>query len=72
MRFLAAKNGGKIFFGEKSPDDSADTPNVKNFAEIALFCTIFEINLFFRFTQKFKMATKTAGKRCLGNGRQKW
>ena len=53
-------------FWEKPPDDSADTPKVKNFAEIALFCTISVINVFLCFTQKFKMATKNGEKTVFG------
>ena len=52
-------------FWDKSPVDSADTLQVKNVVEIALFCTVTEINVFFRFTQKLKIAAKLAGKRLL-------
>ena len=55
---------GKHFW-EKTPVDSADTLWVKNFAEIDPSCTVSEINAFLRFTQKFKMADKMAGKRFL-------
>ena len=48
---------------EKSPVDSADTLQVRNFVEIALSRSISEINMFLRFTQKFKMATKSGGKK---------
>ena len=44
---------------------SADTLRVQNFVEIALSHTIFEINALLRFTQKFKMAAKSGGKRFL-------
>ena len=57
---------GKCFFlggGEKWPVDSADTLKVKNFIEIALSCTISEINVFLHFTQKFKMAAKNSRNR---------
>ena len=46
-------------FLEKSPVDSADNLRVKNFVEIALSCSISEINRFLHFTQKFKMAAKS-------------
>ena len=49
-------------FGEKSPVDSIDTLWVKNFVEIALSHTVSEINAFWHFTQKFKMAAKSGGK----------
>ena len=42
--------------------DSAYTPGVKNFVEITISHSVSEINAFFGFTQKFKMATKMAGK----------
>ena len=61
-----AKNGGKIIFGKSSPVDSVDTLWVKNFIEIALSRTVININEFLHFTQKFKIAPKLAGKRCLG------
>ena len=48
-------------FWEKSPADSADNLQVKNLLEIALSRSISEINGFLRFTQKFKMATKSVG-----------
>ena len=49
-------------FWEKLPVDSADTLWVKNSVEIALSCSISEINVFLRFMQKFKMAAKSGGK----------
>ena len=52
---------GKQFL-EKMPDDSVDNLGVKNFTEIAVCCTIFEMNVLLCFTQKFKMATKNGGK----------
>ena len=58
---MAAKSGGKTFFSKIMPVDSADTPWVKNFVEIALFHSVSEINAFLRFMQKFKMATKSGG-----------
>ena len=45
-------------FLEKLPDDSADTLGIKNYANIALPCTISEVNSFLHFMQKFKMAVK--------------
>ena len=50
-------------FWEKSPVDSADNLRVKNFLEIALSHSVSEINTFLCFTQKFKMAAKSAGKK---------
>ena len=48
-------------FSEKSPVDSADTLWVKNFVEIALPCSVSEINAFLHLTQKFKMTAKSGG-----------
>ena len=59
---MAAKSGGKTLFCEIMPVDSADTLRVKNFVEIALSCSVSEINTFMHFTQKFKMAAKSGGK----------
>ena len=39
-----------------------DESVVKNFIEITLSCTISKIKALLRFTQKFKMATKSGGK----------
>ena len=47
-------------FPERLPDDS------KTFIEIALSCTIYEINAFWSFMQKFKMATKNGEKTVFG------
>ena len=49
-------------FWEKSLVDSVDTLRIKNFIKITLSRTVIEINVFFPFTQKFKMATKNGGK----------
>ena len=43
-------------FGENSPVDSGDTLALKNFNEIALSCTVFEIFTLFYFPLKSKMA----------------
>ena len=60
-----------FFCGEKWPVDSADTLKVKNFIEIALSCTISEINVFLHFSQKFKMAAKNSRNRFFfGKSRQ--
>ena len=56
------QNWWENYFGENSPLDSADILQVKNFVEIAQSGTVSEINAFLPFTQKFKMAAKTAGK----------
>ena len=47
-------------FPERLPDDS------KTFIKIALSCTIYEINAFWSFMQKFKMATKNGEKTVFG------
>ena len=49
-------------FCENLPVNSADTLWVKNFVEITLARSVSEINMFLRFTQNFKMATKSGGK----------
>ena len=49
-------------FCEKSPVDSGDNLPIKNFVEISLSRSVFEISMFLRLTQKFKMAAKSAGK----------
>ena len=54
-------------FWENSPVDSADTLQVKYFAEIALSRTVSVINAFLYFTQTFKMAVKNGGKAIFGN-----
>ena len=51
---MAAKSGGKTIFGKSCQD----TLQVNNFVEIALNRSVYEINMFLRFTQKFKMAAK--------------
>ena len=57
-------------FCKMLPADSVDTLGVKNFVEIALYCTVSEINEFLRFTQKFKMAAKNGGKVIFAKCRQ--
>ena len=52
-------------FWKKLADDSADTVGIKNFAEIALFHAVSEINAFLHITQKFKIPVKMAGKQFL-------
>ena len=59
---MATKNARKMIFGKSHPDDSADNLGVKNFAEIALSCTVSEINVLLHFTQKFKMEAKNGRK----------
>ena len=49
-------------FSLKSPVDFSHTLWAKNFAEIALSCTVSKINALLHFTQKFKMAAKSGGK----------
>ena len=50
--------------------DSADTLCDKNFVEIALSCTVTEINASLRLTQKFKMAAESGGKTIFAKSRQ--
>ena len=57
-------------FGEKSSVDSADNLWVKIFVEIALSHSVSEINTFFYFMQKFKMAAKSGGKTIFAKSRQ--
>ena len=57
-------------FGEKSPVDSVENLRVKIFMEIALSCSISEINRILCFTQKFKMASKSSGKMNFAKCRQ--
>ena len=63
---MAAKYSGNTIFRKKLPEDSVDTPGLKNFAEIVLPHTISKINGFMHFTQTFKMATKNGGKTIFG------
>ena len=44
---MVTPNRGKMIFGKKLPDDSVYTLGIKNFTEIALSCTVSEINVFF-------------------------
>ena len=53
-----------------SLEDSVEALGVKNVVKIALSCTVFEINAFLPFTQKFKMAAKNCGKTNFGETRQ--
>ena len=63
--YAKSHDSWEIDFWEKSPVDSADTQWVKNFVEIALSRSVFEINPYLHLMQKFKMATKSGGKRFL-------
>ena len=63
---MDAKNGGKRIIGKILPDDSANILGVKNFAEISLSHSVFEINVFLYFTKKLKIAANMASKRLLG------
>ena len=67
LRYAEIQNGHQKWrendFWEKSTVDTADNLWVKSFMEIALSCSISEINRFLHFTQKFKMATKSGGKK---------
>ena len=55
-----------MLFCKSSPVGSVDTLWVKNFVEIPLSRSVYKINMFLHFTQKFKMATRNGGKRFLG------
>ena len=59
---MASKNGRSTIFLEKSPVDSPNTLQVKHFVEIAVSCTVSEINAFLHFTKKFKMVAKNGWK----------
>ena len=67
---MAAKSGRKTNFCDMMPVDSTDTLWVKNFVEIALSRSVFEINTFLHFKQKFKMAAKSGGKAIFAKSRQ--
>ena len=54
----------------KSPVNSGDTLAIKNFNEIALSHIVPDINVFLRFNQKFKMATKNGRKMISGKNHQ--
>ena len=60
---MATKSGGKVIFVKCHQYNlQIDTLWVKNFIKIALSRTVFKINAFLRFTQKFKMSAKNGGK----------
>ena len=59
---MATKSVGGNYFCKKSSADSAHTLWAKNFVEIALSCSVTEINAFLRLMQKFKMAAKSGRK----------
>ena len=58
---MPAKSSGKKIFA-KSRQWTPDILDVKNFDEIALSRSVFEINEYLCLTQKFKMAAKSGGK----------
>ena len=53
-------------FYEKTPVHLVNTLGAKDFTEFALSRTVFKINMFLRFTKKFKIATKYGRKIFLG------
>ena len=57
---MAAKNGKENDFWENSPVDSSYTLALKNFNEIALSRTVFEIFTLFYIPLKSKMAAKSS------------
>ena len=59
---MAAKSVGQTIFGKKLAVDSADTLGVKKFVKITVSRSVSEVNMFLRFTQKFKMAAKRGRK----------
>ena len=59
---MAIRKWRESHFCKISPVHSADTLRVQNFIEIAVSHTVSKINTLLRFTQKFKMAAKSAGK----------
>ena len=59
---MATKKWRESDFCKMLPVHSADILQVQNFVEIALSCTVSEINALLRFTQKFKMAAISGGK----------
>ena len=61
---MAAKMVGQRFLG-KVASRIFINPVGQNFVKIALSLTIYEVNAFFGFTQKFKMAAKNGGKMVL-------
>ena len=60
---LTSRNGKKTFCGKKC---QCIPGGLKQNFQITLSCTIFEINAFLHFTQKFKMAAKDGGKTIFG------
>ena len=61
---------GKHSLRKKSPVHFADNMGVKNFVKIALSHTVIEINVLWRFMQKFKMSAKNDGKKFFGENYQ--
>ena len=51
-----------LFYLKKIASRLCRCPGGQKFVEIVLSPTVSEINVFLRFTQKFKMATKNGGK----------
>ena len=54
--------GNMFFFGKKVAHDPAYIMPVENFVEIAVSCTVSEINTILCFTYTFKMAAKNGVK----------
>ena len=53
---MDVKNGRKTNFGKKNTSRICRYPAGQNFVVYAVSHTVYEINAFLRFTQKFKMA----------------
>ena len=62
---MATKKWQESDFCKMSPVHSADTVQVQDFVKISLSHTVSKINALLRFTNKFKMPLKVAGKRFL-------
>ena len=61
-----AVNWGENNFWDNMPVNSTVTLQFKKFVEIALACSVSEINVFFCFTQNSKMAAKSGRKTIFG------
>ena len=59
---MATKKWQENNFWQNIADDSVYTLRSKNFIEMAVSCTVSEINAFLHFTQKFNMAVKNGRK----------
>ena len=67
---MAAKKHEEAIFLKKSPVNSPNNLQLKNYAEIALSCTVSEIIVLLRFVQKLNMAAKNGRTTIFGKTRQ--